>query len=116
MPRARAPPERTQEHRGSQPRYYFKSKRWRQNGGFANYEEVTEYIENLSAAYKKHSQEIQEYQAKLDEARANFEVAIAELRAFKCENDKARSAGCHVFPVADPEDQPEPERSPVADP
>ena len=112
----RAPPERTQEDLGSRPTYYFKSKRWRQNGGFAKYEKVTEYIENLSAAYKKHSQEIQEYQAKLDEARANFEVAIAELRAFKRENDKARSAGCHVFPVADPENQPEPERFPVDDP
>ena len=112
----RIPAERTQEDQGSQPTYYFKNKNWRQNGGFANYDKVIEYVGKLSANYKKHLQEIDEYQAKLDEARANFEVTSAELRAFKCENDKARSAGCHVFPVADPENQPEPERFPVDDP
>ena len=104
--------ERTQEDQGSQPTYYWKNKFWRQNGGFANHEKVIEYVGKLSANYKKHLQEIDEYQAKLDEARANFEVTSAELQAFKRENDKARSEGGKVFPVDDPENQPEPERFP----
>ena len=48
-------------------------------------------------------QEVQEYQAKLQEARANFEATIAELRAFATENEIARSERGKVFRIDFPD-------------
>ena len=90
---------------GSQPtsQYRFQTKAWRQNGGYAKHEKITEYIERLTADRKKHLQEVQEYQAKLQEARANFEATIADLQAFAMENEIARSERGKVFRIDFPD-------------
>ena len=52
---------------------------------------------------KEHLQEVEEYEAKLKEARANFKATIAELQAFAMENEIARSERGKVFRIDFPD-------------